>query len=216
MPILEAGFDLILPDLRGFGPSGAVQTQTMLTDMAADNAALLDFLTVKTAAIAGHSMGSQGALAGARDYPARLRGRGLVASQVIADPPDKKAAHFEMAERVEANGVGEVAESMPALLSADADLQAALKQLILRQPKEGMAGARRTMADRSDSTDILPTFDYSVASIHGLTDKIVPIERAHEVGSWVKKGYLVEIEGVGHMPMMEAPQVTVEALRTLH
>jgi pimeloyl-ACP methyl ester carboxylesterase len=31
----------------------------------------------------------------------------------------------------------------------------------------------------------------------------------------VKKGYLFEIEGVGHMPMMEAPQVTSEALKAL-
>ncbi|MCX6038243.1 MAG: alpha/beta fold hydrolase [Chloroflexi bacterium] len=174
VPLLEAGFDLILPDLRGFGQSGAVRTRYLLTDMAADLAALLDFLKIKTAVIAGHSMGGYVALAFARCYPSRLRGLGLVASQAIADPPDRKAVRYQMADRVEANGVGEVAESMPALLTADADLQAALKQLILRQPPEGVAGALRAMADRPDSTDILPTFDFQVAIIHGLADKIIP------------------------------------------
>jgi len=31
----------------------------------------------------------------------------------------------------------------------------------------------------------------------------------------VKGSHLVEIEGTGHMPMMEAPQATAEALKTL-
>ncbi len=215
VPLLESGFDLILPDLRGFGQSDTVRTQYTLTDMAADLAALLDFLKIKTAVIAGHSMGGYVALAFARRYPLRVRGLGLVASQAIADPPEKKPARTQMADRVETNGVGEVAESMPALLTADADLQAALKQLILRQPREGVAGALRAMANRPDSTDILSTFDFPVAIIHGLADKIIPIESARDVRAAVKKGYLVEIEGAGHMPMMEAQQVTAEALNTL-
>jgi len=215
VPLLEPDFDLILPDLRGFGQSGAVRTRYLLTDMAADLAALLDFLKIKKAVIAGHSMGGYIALAFARCYPSRLCGLGLLASQANADPPEKKVVRYQMADRVEASGVGEVAESMPALLTANTDLQAALKQLILRQPREGVAGALRAMADRSDSTDILSTFDFPVAVIHGLTDKIVPIERARDVRAAVKKGSLVEIEGVGHMPMMEAPQVTADALKTL-
>lgn len=213
--LLEAGFDLILPDLRGFGRSSTVRTRYLLTDMAADIAALLDFLKIETAAIAGHSMGGYVALAFARCYPSRVHGLGLVASQAIADSPEKKAGRYQMADRVEANGVGEVAESMPVLLTADIGLQAALKQLILRQPPEGVAGALRAMADRLASIDILSTFDFSVTIIHGQTDKIMSIERARDVRAAVKKSYLVEIEGVGHMPMMEAPQITAEALNTL-
>jgi len=213
--LLENDFDLILPDLRGFGQSGAIRTKYLLTDMAADLAALLDLLKIKTAVIAGHSMGGYVALAFARCYPSRLRGLGLVASQAVADPPEKKAGRYQMADRVEADGVGEVAESMPPLLTAGAGLQAALKQLILRQPPEGVAGALRAMADRPDSTDILPTFDFQVAIIHGLADKIIPSERAREVRAAVKIGHLVEIKGIGHMPMMEAPQVTAETLKIL-
>jgi 3-oxoadipate enol-lactonase len=215
VPLLESGFDLILPDLRGFGQSDSMRTKYLLTDMAADLAALLDYLKIKKVVIAGHSMGGYVALAFARRYPLRLHGLGLVASQAVADPPEKKPARYQMADRVEANGVGEVAESMPAILTADTDLQAALKQLILRQPREGVAGALRAMADRPDSSDILSRFDFPVTIIHGLADKIIPIEQAREVKAKVKKGYLIEIEGAGHMPMMEKPQVTAEALNTL-
>jgi pimeloyl-ACP methyl ester carboxylesterase len=214
VPLLENDFDLILPDLRGFGQSAAVNTRYLLADMAADLAVLLDFLKFKKVVIAGHSMGGYVALAFARRHSSCLCGLGMVASQAIADSPEKKASRFQMADRVEANGVGEVAESMPSLLTADAGFQATLKQLILRQPPEGVAGALRAMAERPDSTDILSSFDFPMAIIHGLTDKIMPIERARDVRAAVKKCSLVEIEGVGHMPMMEAPQVTAEALRT--
>ncbi len=71
------------------------------------------------------------------------------------------------------------------------------------------------MAERPDSTDILSSFDFRMVIIHGLKDKIMPIERAREVRDVVKNCSLFEIEGVGHMPMMEAPQVTSEALKTL-
>ncbi|MCX6034752.1 MAG: alpha/beta hydrolase, partial [Chloroflexi bacterium] len=77
------------------------------------------------------------------------------------------------------------------------------------------ARALRAMADRPDLTEILSTFDFPVAIIHGLEDKIMPIERARDVRVAVKKGTLVEIVGVGHMPMMEAPQATADGLKTL-
>ena len=216
VPLLEASFDLILPDLRGFGQSGTVRIRFLLTDMAADIAALLDNLKIKTAVITGHSMGGYIALAFARCYPSRLLGLGLVASQALADAPERKAGRTQEEEHILAHGVWDVAEGMSIKLTADPVLQSKLKDLMLQQRPEGVAGALRAMADRLDSTDILSSFDFPVTIIHGLADRIVPIERAREARAAVKKGTLVEIEGVGHMPMMEAPQITAEALNTLH
>lgn len=213
--LLEKDFDLIMPDLRGFGESGSSPASYQLADLAADLAALLDHLKIKMAAIAGHSMGGYVTLAFARSYPQRVHGLGLVSSQALADPPEKKAGRIQTAARVEADGVGEVAESMPALLTADIKFQAALKQLILRQTPAGVAGALRAMADRPDSTGLFPSSNFPVVIIHGLADKLIPIERAREMKAAVKKGFLFEIEGAGHMPMMEAPKATCEALKSL-
>jgi pimeloyl-ACP methyl ester carboxylesterase len=223
VPLLEPGFDLILPDLRGFGQSGAVgtsrpgseQAQYRLTDMAADLAALLDFLKIKKAVIAGHSMGGYVALAFARAYKGRLLGLGLVASQALADAPEKKAGRYQEAENILAHGVGNVAEDMSIKLTANPVLQTRLKELIQQQSPEGLAGALRAMAERLDSMPLLQEFDIPVVLVHGLADKLIPVERARAIRGAVKKGYLVEIEGVGHMPMMEAPQITAEALNTL-
>jgi len=215
VPLLENDFDLILPDLRGFGESEAPRTDYRLTDMAADIAGLLDSLGIEKAAVTGHSMGGYVALAFADLYPERLSGLGLVASQALADPPERKAARYQEAEHMLAHGVGEVAEGMSAKLSADSDLQATLKTLIMRQSPQGLAGALRAMAERPDSTPILSKFDFPVAIVHGQADQLVPIERARAVRAAVKKGYLTEIEGAGHMPMMEAPAQTAEALKVL-
>jgi pimeloyl-ACP methyl ester carboxylesterase len=51
--------------------------------------------------------------------------------------------------------------------------------------------------------------------VHSLADMLVPIERARAVRAAVKRGDLVEIEGAGHVPMMEAPVQTAEALKVL-
>jgi len=51
--------------------------------------------------------------------------------------------------------------------------------------------------------------------VHGLNDKLIPVERARQIQKTLKKGFLTEIEGVGHMPMMEKPQATAKALKTL-
>ena len=215
VPLLENDFDLILPDLRGFGASGVPRTAYLLTDIAADIAALLDSLGIEKAAIVGHSMGGYVALAFAHAYPRRTLGLGLVSSQTLADPPERKVARYQEAEDVLPNGVGKAAEGMSSKLTADPDLQAAMKTLILHQRPEGLAGALRAMADRPDSTPFLSEFNFPVVIVHGLADGLIPIERAREVRAGVKRGNLVEIEGAGHMPMMEAPVQTAEALKFL-
>jgi pimeloyl-ACP methyl ester carboxylesterase len=215
LPILEKEFDLILPDLRGFGESDAPETGTLMSDFAADVAGLLDRLDIEKAAVAGHSMGGYVALAFAHAYPRRVLGLGLVASQALADPPERKAARYQEAEHVLAHGVKDVAEGMSVKLTANVSLQTSLKELILRQRPEGLAEALRAMADRPDSAPFLAEFDFPVSIVHGLADALIPIDRARAVRAAVKKGYLVEIEGAGHMPMLEVPQSTADALKSL-
>ena len=90
VPLLADSFELIIPDLRGFGGSSTVDSFYAMEDFAADIAALLDQLEIQKAAIVGHSMGGYVALAFARLYPERVTGLGLISSQVLADAPDRK------------------------------------------------------------------------------------------------------------------------------
>jgi pimeloyl-ACP methyl ester carboxylesterase len=187
----------------------------MLSDLASDIAALLDQLGIKKAAIAGHSMGGYVALAFATIFPKLVRGLGLVATQAAADTPERKTGRYELALRLESNGVTEVADSMPRLLTSDASLQARLKNLIQRQSPAGMSTNLRAMADRQDSSSFLSGFKFPVVIIHGRADQLIPVERASEVMNGVKQGHLTIIDSAGHMPMLEAPQKTAEALKIL-
>ncbi len=213
--LLKDDFALILPDLRGFGGSETPRGPYRMVDLAADIAALLDRLGIAQAVIAGHSMGGYVALAFACTNPERILGLGLVASQAAADPPERKAARIQTAEQVEKIGVAEVAALMPSSLSADPVLRARLTEIILHQPPAALAEAQRAMAGRPDSTPFLTGFNFPVVCIHGLADRLVPIERAYEVKRAVKQGQVIEIASAGHMPMMEAPEATARALSIL-
>ena len=213
VPYLENGFDLIMPDLRGFGESDAPAGTYGMADFAADVATLLNALNVWQAAIAGHSMGGYVALAFARAHPQRVLGLGLVASQVLPDAPEKKAGRYEEVEHILSHGVKDVADGISGKLTTDSDLQAWFRALILSQRPQGLAGALRAMAERPDSSGLLPGVNFPVVLVHGSADILIPVERARAVKATVPEAQLVEIPGVGHMPMMEAPQMTAEALK---
>jgi pimeloyl-ACP methyl ester carboxylesterase len=215
VPLLEGAFDLILPDLRGFGESSTTDSFSAMEDFASDVAGLLDHLGIQKTAIAGHSMGGYVALAFARLFPERVRGLGLVASQVPADPPERKEARYQSAAEVAEHGIGSVVEAMTPKFTSEKRLQAIARQSMERQPPAAYIGALKAMAERVDSTPLLSSFTFPVVLIHGDADQLIPLDRAREVKAALPQAHLVEIRGAGHMPMLEDPQKTAEALKSL-
>ena len=215
LPLLENNFDIITPDLRGFGQSDVVESQYSIADMAADIAGLLDQLGIEKTTIAGHSMGGYVSLAFARAYPERVLGLGLVASQAPADPPEGKQKRYDAAAEIMKTGVRPVAESMSAKLTSDERVQAFVRDLIAEQQPAGLAGALKAMAERDDSTSALSGFKFPVAIVHGEVDELIPVQRAQEIKAAIPHAALMELSGVGHMPMMENPQITATTLKNL-
>lgn len=213
--LLENDFDLVLPDLRGFGQSDVVESQYKIVDMAADIAGLLDHLEIEKTAIAGHSMGGYISLAFARAYPARVLGLGLVSTQAPADPPERKQGRYDAAAEIMNSGVQPVAESMSGKLTSNERVQASARRLIAAQRPTGLAGALKAMAERDDSTPDLSGFTFPVALVHGEEDELIPVQRAVEAEAVIPQSKLTKLSGVGHMPMMEDPQATAAALRFL-
>ena len=215
VPLLGDTFDVILPDLRGFGESTTIDSQSSMDDYASDIAGLLDKLEIQKAAIVGHSMGGYVALAFARLYPDRVSGLGLVSSQVLSDPPERKEGRYKSAAEVSANGIGSVVEAMTPKFTTDERLQSYARSSMERQQPAAYIGALRAMAERADSTPLLSSFHFPVVIIHGDADSLIPIDRAREVKAALPQAHLVEIPGAGHMPMVEAKVKTAEALKHL-
>jgi pimeloyl-ACP methyl ester carboxylesterase len=215
--LLENQFELILPDVRGFGQSTTVETSYTISDMADDLAGLLDHLGIDKVAFAGHSMGGYVALAFAKKYPQRVSGLGLVSSQAAADSPERKAGRYQTAADVAQKGVGMVAEAMPPKLSADARVQAFARVVIEKQSQAAVVGALKAMAEREDFNSYLSssTFVKRMVLIHGNADMLIPIERAKEIKAVMPSARFVELQNAGHMPMMEFAKETADGLRSL-
>ena len=214
-PLLEDRFDLILPDLRGFGESTTVDAPYSMDDYASDIAGLLDQLGIQKAVIAGHSMGGYVALAFARLYPERVSGLALISSQVLADPPDRKEGRYKSAADVAEKGIGDVVEAMTSKFTSDARLQTIARSIMEKQKPGAYIGALKAMAERTDSTSLLSTFKFPVMVVHGEADALIPVARAHEVKTALPDAYYVELKDTGHVPMLEAAKETAEALLRL-
>ena len=143
------------------------------------------------------------------------RGLGLVSSQAAADPADRKQGRYKTAEEVAATGVGSVAEGMSPKLSAEPSLQERARSLIQSQAPAGLVGALKAMAERPDSTEFLKEFRLPLVLVHGDADALIPVERAREIAAAAHQARLFELKGVGHLPMMEAPEQTAAALKHL-
>ena len=215
IPLLEKDFDLILPDVRGFGESTTIDTPYLMNDIASDLVGLLDHLGVQKVALAGHSMGGYVALAFVRLYPERVVGLALVAAQVLADTPEGKNGRYKTAAEVAQNGVGIVAEMMTPKLSAAPHIQGFVRELIQKQTKAGVIGALKAMSEREEAMALLQSMNFPLVLIHGTADMLIPAERAGAVKKIIPAAHLFEYSGVGHIPMMEAPEKTAEALRRL-
>ena len=213
--LLEDTFDLILPDLRGFGESTTLDAPYTMDDYASDIAGLLDQLGIQRAAVAGHSMGGYVALAFAKLYPERVSGLALISSQVLADPPDRKEGRYKSAADVAEKGIGGVVEAMTSKFTSDPRLQAVARALMEKQQPAAYIGALKAMAERRDSTSLLSTFKFPVVIVHGETDALIPVERAREVKAAVPDSHYVELKDTGHVPMLEAAKETAKALHRL-
>ena len=138
VPLLENDFELILPDLRGFGGSLSNTADYSLSDMADDVIQLLDHLGIEKAVIAGHSMGGYIALAFAKSYPERLLGLGLISTQVLPDTPERKESRYQTVAQVEEFGLEPLVKNMAEKLTLDSSLREVLSNLMRHQPKAGV------------------------------------------------------------------------------
>jgi pimeloyl-ACP methyl ester carboxylesterase len=110
-----------------------------------------------------------------------------------------------------------VAPLTAALLPEHASLEvrARLRTMIERTRVETYVSALEGMRDREDTSDVLASFDGPVSVMVGEFDKLVSVERNHEIASSAENGIADTAMRSGHLVPMENPNAVARFIRDL-
>jgi pimeloyl-ACP methyl ester carboxylesterase len=212
---------VVAPDLRGFGQSSVTPGKVTMQEYADDMAALLDALGVTTPVVfCGLSMGGYVAWQFALRHRARLAKLILCDTRSSADSTEAAAGRKKTAERVLAEGPQVVAEAMlpklfapPAANAREKEWVTQTREVILRNPPEGIAAALLGMAERPDVTPELGKIDVPALVLCGQYDGISPPAEMREIAAKLPNARYVEIAKAGHMAPLEQPDDVNAAIR---
>ena len=210
---LPEGWRLITPDLRGFGGSTELDSQSALSmaDYAEDVVDLLAELGVTRAVIGGCSMGGYAALALYQLAPQLFEGLVLANTRAGADSPESRANRRNMLALVDREGASGVArEMMPKLLGkttqeSNSDAESFIRRLIKQQSPIAVRNAIHRMMHRPDSTPLLAQVSVPTLVITGAEDEMIPVEESRKMASAIRGAKLVIIPGAGHLANLEQP-----------
>jgi len=211
---LPEHFQMIAPDLRGFGESDVPPAPDRYSmDIYADDLArLLDILGEEKVVLAGLSMGGYIALAFQRRYPERLSGLVLADTQATADNETGRAGRHAAMETVRAQGVEAIVDGLllklfaPANFTGKRDLRERVRAMMVRQPADGVRGALAAMAARPDSMPGLAAVSCPTWVIVGEDDLLTPPAKAAALAAAIPDAQLHVIPEAGHLSPLEAPQ----------
>jgi len=139
----------------------------------------------------------------------------LVATQADPDTPERRQARLLTARETKRRGVKYIADGMPSKLTHDPEIQKQLHEVIMKCRTAVLVNSLKGMAERSDANPWLEMISVPTVVIAGARDQLIPVERSQTMAQMLSKGWLVEIPEAGHMPMLETPQLVVDALRQL-
>jgi pimeloyl-ACP methyl ester carboxylesterase len=211
---------IVTPDLPGFGDNPTESAEPSIDLMADDIAELMDFHNTRRAVIAGMSMGGYVALAFAERHPERLAGLGLVSTQAGADSEEGRNARRSLIEKVRHGGTRVALDALlPKMFSAGNEQNPELARFAIEGAEnagvDGICWALEAMARRPDRNFVLKKMSVPVAVIHGVEDKIVPLERARQMAELTPNAKFTELKNAGHASPLEAPDEVAAALSDL-
>ena len=216
---LAGTYQVIVPDLRGFGAARDQAVEEAGMDLLADDVArLLDDRGLDRVVLGGLSLGGYVALAFMGRHAERVSGLVLLDTKATADGDQAREDRLKMAERVLTEGNEFVAEAMlPKLLGQTSrehrpDLVERVGALIREQAPEAIAGAQRGMAARSDTTDVLASIQVPTLVITGEEDAVTGPEVGRDLAAAIPGARFLLVEEAGHLSNLEQPEIVNEAL----
>ena len=221
-PLVQRGYEVIAPDLRGFGNSSPIAGHVSLGDLADDLQQVHSLLAPgRPMLLVGLSMGGYVALEYWKRHAATLERLVLTNTKPGIDTPEARQGRLNMAEQVLQKGDAwdAVAPMLPRLLSQrtldeDSETTQWLKAMMSRVPPKTIAAAQRAMADRHDFSGELGMIQIPSLVIAGEHDPISPPAENQSWAAQLPQGKLEIIADAGHLPQVENSQAFNDALET--
>ncbi|HEY6872391.1 MAG TPA: alpha/beta fold hydrolase [Geobacteraceae bacterium] len=209
--LVEAGYRVITPDLRGFGESDAPDGPYAMELFADDMVELLDHLGIGEAVVGGMSMGGYVLFNLLERHRERVRGACFITTRANADDLAGKERRLQLAREVQNFGPRVAADAFEKLLFADASLRERPKLVaevygwIMANDSRGIAGGLLAMRERKDYTPHLSGFHVPSLAVGAEGDKAAPPETARIIAAGIPGCRLAVIPEAGHMANLENP-----------
>jgi len=219
LDVLSDEFRALAPDLAGYGDA-APRAETMSMRGFADTVVgLLDARRVERATIVGLSMGGLVAMELGLAYPERVHGLVLAATTAAPVTDEEAERRRATAADIEANGMlGHTVEMLPRLFgpvaARDPAITVPIVTTMLRTRPAGPAAALRGRAERPDYASLLRTLRPPALVIAGDRDAYSTREVTDQLVAALPNPEVLILEGVGHFPNLEAPDVFDDAVRS--
>ena len=236
----EAGFRVVAPDLRGYGASDKPPRGYDGYTLSSDVAGMIRALGARQAHVVGHDWGGVLAWTVATLHPGIVASLGILdmphplrmRDALLRDPAQIKASayigFFQLPKAPEARLLKDDAAFVEQLLTRwggpgfpDAETTARCREAmqipgVAHSALEWYRWAVRSLT-RPSGIRFLKLLDRGVQApvlqLHGALDSCLLPSTAHGSGAWAHGGYELQlIDGVGHFPHQEAPDVVSEAL----
>jgi pimeloyl-ACP methyl ester carboxylesterase len=207
------GWRVLAPDLRGFDGLAGEPPIASMDDYAADVIDFMDALHVRDAVLGGLSMGGYVVFAVLRRAASRVTGLVLADTRPDADTADGLAGRRRMLALLDERGVQGVAEDMlPKLVGHTTRAQRPVvgehvRDLILANPDDAVAGAVRAMMTRPDSTPQLVGIRCPALIVVGSEDAVTPPTVSEHMHRSIPGSELAVIPAAGHLSNLEQPDV---------
>jgi pimeloyl-ACP methyl ester carboxylesterase len=211
--LADVASPIIAPSFPGFGKSELPSRQPTLDDYADAVTSVMDAAGVKTAAVAGLSMGGYVALAMWRRHRNRIERLALIDTKAEGDTPEAAANRVRLAETLRDHGVEALLKTPPKWLRDGSPHWDALKAMIRAQNKEAVAQGSVAMSTRPDSLKDLPRIDVPTAVIVGEADAITPLANSKTMADAIPGAGLSVLPDAGHISNIEAPEAFEKAIR---
>ncbi len=186
LELLSKDRQVITIDLLGHGKTGNIADVHSMEDMADSVIEVLNYLQIKKANFAGHSMGGYVIMALLKKYPEKISKISLINSTPAEDTQEKKENRERVAGLVSKNKYAFVSMAISNLLTSENQKKfkseiEILKYNAQKMSPEAITAAAIGMKNRLDSTKIFKEFKGEKFIIVGIQDPVVDVANTLQI-----------------------------------